>query len=128
MKKEQEENAFKAKYPKSQKFMEIMGAIVGKVLSLVPIVGPLLELKKRVAQGFRRFADWSVFSRAEDESSNGKGGVWELCRKICYLLRLQFCLGLTRDGTAPFNLQVPSQPRELVYIHWVRMTTDMHVR
>ena len=74
-KKEQEENAFKAKYPKSQKFMEIMGAIVGKVLSLIPIVGPLLELKKRVTQGFRRFADWSVFSRAEDESSNGKGGL-----------------------------------------------------
>ena len=74
-KKEQEEKAFKAKYPKSQKFMEIMGAVVGKVLSLIPIVGPLLELKKRVAQGFRRFADWSVFSRAEDESSNGKGGL-----------------------------------------------------
>ena len=76
-KKEQEANAFKAKYPKSQKFLEVMGAIVSKVLSLVPIVGPLMDLFTNVKQGFRRFADWTTFSKAEDQSATGRGGLKE---------------------------------------------------
>ena len=76
-KKEQEENAFKAKYPKSQMFLQVMGAIASKVLSLVPIIGPLFKLRNDVTQGFRRFADWSVFSKAEDQSATGRGGLKE---------------------------------------------------
>ena len=74
-KKEQEANEFKAKYPKSQKFLEFMGAIVSKILSLVPIVGPLMDLFKNVKQGLRRFADWTTFSKAEEQSTTGTGGL-----------------------------------------------------
>ena len=76
-KKEQDQKAFKAKYPKSQMFLQVMGAIASKVLSLVPIVGPLIKLQNDVTQGFRRFADWSVFSKAEDQSATGSGGLKE---------------------------------------------------